>query len=704
MKRAFAATFLVLAAWSASGAAFAAIGQDFDGDPLPAGAVARLGTKRFRAGLEPNGMTFATNGKSLMQITRDGRLQSFDPNTGRLVRERRISKHDFGNEPAAFGGGLVAACGFYHETVDEERQRSVNFLAVFDQATGDQKFETKLESGGRERLALSPDGQKLAYGSTTLHLVDAASGAELLTKDMAGGQISSLAFSPDGWMLAIGGRGRVLLWPWAGGGQPISITIPHDPRFGSSSVDAIAFSPDGTTVALGCNDSESKGVLHYDISSGNLLRSYSMPGVRHWGFRTIAFSPDGKLLAANIDYLNSGGGVALWDAATGKLVIRLRGLFGDAHCLTFSPDGRQLAASCMWDSTMCVWNVATGQPLGADLPGHIQPPNTIRFLPGDRQLATAGDDGTVRIWNLSDSRQERVMRHDPLEPNSAIRILRAMDVSPDGKYAVSSSNDDTVRMWEIATGREAYRLPGHGHWGGYRAVRFTPDSKQFGSWGDDMRIYFWDVATGKAVQDLRVQPAGMNLDLEMLSRGEPGAGLYGGCFTADASTLIAWFNEPRRFSAQSGEELARLDFQSDPGSRVASSLDGRYVLITGWGRGRNIPLVGGGERANVAETHPVALMGQKDGKAITKIEETGQGVGPVAFSPDARLATIAVIDDPPRIELRRIPDLSETARIDLPSRPHAVEFSHSGKLLAASLSDTTVLVWDLDHFPPMTKP
>ena len=651
------------------------------------------------------GLAFAEGGKTLVQLTRDGRLQAYDPTSGRLLRERRVSKHEFGNEAAAFGGGVVAGSGFYTESLEEDRQRFVNFLAVFDLATGAQKFETKTESGSRDRAALSPDGRTLAYGDRTLHIVDASSGAELFTKDMAGGRIESLAFSPDGFILGIGGPCRVLLWPWAGNAKPTTITItPRDARSSPRWIDGLAFSPDGTTIAVGGPDAEPKGLLLFDVASGKLLRDYAVPGVRSWRHSTVTFSPNGKLLAVQIDDLNSGGGVALWDVATGKLLQRLRGLFGDASCLTFSPDGRRLAASSKWYSTMCVWDVATGRPLNAGLPGHVRPPNTIRFLSGEERVATAGDDETVRIWNLSDSREERVMEHVRNE-HAWDCMIRGMDASPDGKYVASSSCDDTVRVWQTATGKEVYRLPGHGHYGGNRDVRFTSDGKQLASWGDDMRIYFWDVATGKAVQELRVQPAGMNLDLEMLSRGEPGAGLWGGCFTGDASKLIVLFNEPRRFSARSGEELARLEFQSDPGSHIASSLDGRYVLITGWGRGRNIPLVGGGERVNVAETHPVALVGQTDGKTIKQIDVAGRGgVGTVSFSPDARLAAISVIDDPPRIELRRIPDLSEVTRIDLPSRAHAVEFSHSGKLLAASLSDTTVLVWELDQLPLTKKP
>ena len=89
---------------------------------------------------------------------------------------------------------------------------------------------------------------------------------------------------------------------------------------------------------------------------------------------------------------------------------------------------------------------------------------------------------------------------------------------------------------------------------------------------------------------------------------------------------------------------------------------------------------------------------------IANIDIAGGFPGPTAFSPDARLAAIAVADEPPRIELRRVPDLSEVARIELPSRAHAVELSHSGKLLAASVADSTVFVWDLDHLPPTKKP
>jgi WD40 repeat protein/beta-lactamase regulating signal transducer with metallopeptidase domain len=683
--------------------------KDIDGDPLPPGVIARLGTKRFRSYSLPVAMSYLADGKTLVKLTGGAwyggltaaAIEFWDPTSGRLLRETPIRSLPPTCGSVSIAGNAIATC---RSTLADARTWTTT-IEVFGLETANQKMRLELADRPTDhpQLALSPDGRTLAFGGRSLHVIDVATGKEKFDKDIFGDRVRSLAFSSDGTKLAVGGPEDTLIWNLVGDAKPITITVPHERRSTRSEVAAVAFSPDGKTVAVGCNDVGPKGVLLFDTENGQLLRSFAVPGVTQWYFRTVQFSPDGKLLAADIED-NSGNGVALWDVTTGKLVRRLFGLFGDAYFLAFSPDSRQLAAAGERRATMCVWNLETGAPFGADLLGHVQPADTIRFSSDDRGLVTAGDDYTIRVWNLADSRQERVMQH-VREPGTYDSMIRGMDLSPDGKYIVSSSFDESVRLWERATGREVYRLPGHGHSGGHRAVRFTPDSKQFASWGDDMRVYLWDVATGKAVKEFVAKPAGVVAWSPFDDRPPPSspgsrAPLEGACFSSDASVLHLIMGNIRRFSVRTGEELPRIECPAGTASRVAVSPDNRYVLWNAHGKTEIVfPKDGSGIRA-VTKSHPVELRSLPDGKIVTKLDLPGTWDDVMTFSPDSSLVALMVVDGHCRIELRKIPDLSEFARIELPSRAWALEFSHSGKLLAASDSNSTVLVWDLDHLPP----
>jgi WD40 repeat protein len=683
-------------------------GKDIDGDPLPSGAIARLGSKRYHCSYEPAAMAYLADGKILAQIVKGaswGTLQHWDPNTGRLLSEKRFTGYA---TPSAVSVSPSANVFATTRMSVDEANKVTSFIEVFDLDSGDRKLELRTSSRFADKLALSPGGRTIAYyGDNKLHIVDVPTQKDAVSEQPIEGRINSLAFSSDGAKLAIGGEGKLFIRDLVAKERPLEVTFPHRERFSPGAVDAMAFSPDGTTIAAGSNDAGPKGVALIDAANGQTLRSFAVPGVTRWYFRAIQFSPDGKLLAANIED-NSGNGVAVWNVESGKLIWRLFGLFGDAHFLSFSPDSRRLAASSEWFSTMCVWDLSSGKPLGDPRSSHEQHPNTIHFLPGDQRLATASDDGTVRIWSLAESRLELTLRHDAGAKDSRIQFLRGMDVSPDGKYAVSSSLDDTVRMWDIAIGREVYRLPGHGRLGGSRSVRFTPDGKQFASWGDDMRVYVWDVATGKAVNEFLARPAGLNVEHDELDN-PPFSGDLGGpqlscaSFSKDGGVLYLGLDGIRRFSVPTNKELPKVEVPTGSFSVFAVSPDNGYVFWNQNGKPQRVPLPEGNGSRMVFKSHPVQLRSLSDGKIVTQLDLPGQWADAIAFAPDSRTIAMAVIDDPFRIELRRIPDLSVVARIELLSRAWAVEFSHSGKLLAASLSDSTVLVWDLDHLPSVAE-
>jgi WD40 repeat protein len=501
-------------------------------------------------------------------------------------------------------------------------------------------------------LSISPDGATVACAGETLHVIDVKERREI---------------SPPQLDLAEG------------------------------SIDSLAFSPDGTKLAVGTRALAQEGVFLIDAASGTKIRSFGVPGIGYWNAYTVAFSLDGKMLAGPIDYSNSGGGIALWDVETGKLVHRLRGLFGNPNCLAFSPDGNRLAATNS-DAEVAVWDITTGNLIGSNTVGHIHPPKKMRFLPGDHQLATAGDDGTIRIWNLADSRQVRSMHIEANRGGSAVEI-RGMDVSPNGKYIASSTLlDNSVRLWDATTGREVFRLPGHGRYGGYRGVRFTPDNKQLASWGDDMHVFLWDVASGKADRDYRAQPEGVELpaESEIRDKGDrvAGLGLFGGTFSPDASMLMVALDKTYRFDVASGKELPRIEHVPSPTTGMAISPDNRYLLATTWGKWNKFIGEDGNEELEPAKNYPVQLHDLADNHVTAELELPGELSGPIAFSSDSRMVALAANDDP-HIELRKAPDLAKASRIDLPCRAEALEFSRSGDLLAVSLADCTVLVIDL---------
>ena len=145
--------------------------------------------------------------------------------------------------------------------------------------------------------------------------------------------------------------------------------------------------------------------------------------------------------------------------------------------MAISHNGRWLAATDFVLRRRKVWDLATGEEMGREFIGHDGTVSGLAFSPDGRSVVTASDNGTVRILGFDSGKQQRVLHHE--------YWVRGMAVSPDGKWVASNSLDNTVRLWDAATGKEVYRLPGHGRMGGHRPVAFTPDSRRFYSWGDN---------------------------------------------------------------------------------------------------------------------------------------------------------------------------------------------------------------------------
>jgi RNA polymerase sigma factor (sigma-70 family) len=660
------------------------------GDPLPGGASARLGTTRFRIG--GKGLGFLPDNKTLishggyLNRTEGHLIRFWDTQTGKFLREIDTTPLTMRGFTVSRDGKYVAAGGFLP---DKGNLPTPGAVGIWEMSSG--KNLRTLQRSDRDvdscSLAFTPDDKLLVSigDSGILRIEEVETGVEILRHQFPRDILPALAVSPDGAIIAISSgpnTRKLFLWNWQTGEEPRE--LPVRDRVGQ----VLVFSPEGRHLAecRGCG----RGLRIWDVPTGQFVQELEPPEPDYHSTNQIVYAPDGRTFVT-ASQGNTSGAVDLWDRATAKPIRRLVGEEIPVTSLNISPDGRLLAG--ISGAQLRVWDLTSSNELTTADTGHRDAPSKIAVTP-DGLVVTAGDDHTMRVWESTTGKQLRKMAHG--------NWIRDIAVSPDGTKLVSSSLDDTVCLWDLATGEIIYRLPGHGKLGGRRAVAFTPDGKSFVSWGDDMYVRKWEVATGKAVLEHRLRPVGVSVpgeESEPYER-EMFFHLGEGTFSPDGNSFVVNLGAQFHiFDVASGKETGTIANEGSTVISMAVSSDSELLLASAWGKPVETKLTDGRTRSSAGENHPVCVWDLASGKLLKRVVLPAGGVGPVAFSPDGKLFAAAA-NEPNRIVLWAVAGGKEVRVITGFRRSvRSLAFLPDGKHLVSGMDDTTALVWDLTDNP-----
>jgi RNA polymerase sigma factor (sigma-70 family) len=683
--------------------------KDLFGDALPPGAVARLGTVRWRHGGPVTFVSVLPDGKRVVSAANDRFVRVWDLADGKEL-------HRFGPGPRP-----APPSGSYRAIIN----RPANTVA-----------------------AVSADGTRIAvhFDGPVIHLWDTATDKEAGTVSLNQNEfvVGALALAPDGKRLAVVGTdGAVRLWDLATDkmvrvfGQPGAIP----PPFIGDRETVAAFSPDGKTLVSVSVEAKDEGAINHlhfwDPDTGR--ERFTVPVPEDFGVHSPVFSPDGKRFAFSLRN-------AVWvlDAGNGRVLQRWNVLNVGMRALLAFADGRRLFVYFPDDGSVSEWDVTTvkqdrlavlrARPLFALLP-HARHLGGLALAPDGRTLVTADTGSILRFVDGTTGKRRPA-------PDGHSQLLLALSYAPDGKSLITRGLDQTLRRWDPVSGKQVRQtaVPQDGtwsastedgrflaleEWGGIcvRLVEgdkevfripsqnkapamllFAPDGRTLLARRlNETEAVLYDVSSGKErcriTVALRVKPRNQAVDPENVAFA----------FSRDGRLLaVTSVSQPLTvFDATTGKlvQQVRLD-QKLPVRGVAISPDNRTVAVDpGNGVVRLFELATGQERRRYG-TEGTAEPGEVKRGEVTVFGyfyAYRPGMAPLAFSPDGRLlahagpgTALKVWDVATGRELVKY--AGQSVLID------GLAFAPDGSSFANGGSDGTVLVWDVNGLAAKAGP
>jgi WD40 repeat protein len=643
-------------------------------NPLPVGAIARVGNIRLRHQAPVQQLDFLPDG-TLGALDDRGCFRVWDSTTGLerrsfvhetlpapvdpddvrrmemlMVRAarwgRRFRAFDFderaGPSFRAFScdGRYLAVCGLDKVTVWDMTTRKAWRTLAFKEPEKENRMkrERHFRDFPFRPLAFSVDGRLLAasgLGTGLVQVWDLVADKELHALRIPVDRPAiRLKFFPGATILAGLAPDQVMLWDLRRGKRTRTYQ-----SFGDS-ISALAISNDGRRLATAGEDE--KISLWEDTSEEEVAK---IP-TRERAIVALAFSPDGRsLAAAQID-----NRISLFDTEKNKEIKQLEGHDGPVGAVAWSADGKMLA-SADFKGRIRLWDVARGkETIDCENSG----PVVFTTNAGDSAVLLGEGDGSIHQVDLLSGKVQR--RFSKVDGDGG-----TMTFSPDGKTLalVGEKKGGDVRIWDVVRGKELRTVSGDGRGDSRHPLGFTPDGKRLALLGEEGGLQLFDIKSGEM------------LALPGFHHGERIA------FAPDGRSFITLGQAGQVHVCEMATGKVRIRFQG-PGRETGSlviSPDSRQLATS---RGEIIRLwslgTGKVQRALVGHTAEVtALVYSRDGARLASGSSNG---------------TLRVWDLKKGESLQHFTGHRDAIR--------SLTFSLDGKTLVSGSADGTALIWDLE--------